>query len=275
MGKFYNIATFFTFLSVLVLIGAWLISHPEIVFAEDTVVPECTTEYVEPLDIDPLPMSQEFSFPSDDHLRLIGRLYKGILNSKDNKGSFFWYECGKPYTREEGDEIALFWAYNIVKASWEAFDEPFNITKEFTLFVWGFSGTIYNESRFDRCAIGEWARKVGEKKGYIKRNRMTKSRKKSEILSFLNSDLSQRNYKNTGIDLGAAQVLSIYKANRSYQEMLSITPGVYDDAVEMKRRGEMYRTDRPWLYWRGKKTPWYDTKVTRWAKKLGAKPDEI
>ena len=169
----------------------------------------------------------------------------------------------------------MYWSYNIVKSSWEAFNKPDDISSEFTLFVWGFTGTIYNESRFDQCAIGTWARKVGERRGYIKKNKLTKSRKKEEILAFLNSDFAKKNYKNTGIDLGAAQVLSIYKPNRSYQEMLSITPGIYDDALEMKRRGDMYHTKRPWLYWRGRKTKWYDAKITRWARMLGAKEHEI
>ena len=69
-------------------------------------------------------------------------------------------------------------------------------------------------------------------------------------------------------------ILSKYKPNSSWEDMLSLVPGVYEDAVEMKARGEMYNTKRPWLYWPGGKATWYDEKVTRWARQLGAKKDE-
>jgi hypothetical protein len=43
----------------------------------------------------------------------------------------------------------------------------------------------------------------------------------------------------------------------------------------MKIRAMRYKTDRPWLYWRGSATPWYDVKIKRWARRLGAGPKDI
>jgi len=278
--KFINIATFFTFASTAICLVSWIaFADPTIWTSEEgpSSSVDCTTEVEGGLDIDPYPTTtytvQEFS--SIDRLKLVGRLSRGIVKKGTYQdGSSRWYECGKRVPKSDVEDRAVLWSYHIVKASWEAFGKPEEVTKRFQSFVWGYSGTIYNESKFDECSIGRFARVFAERKGYITPNKRTLSRKRVEVLAFLNSIYSDL-FKYTGIDLGPSQVLSKYKPNSSWEEMLSLSPGLYDDALEMKNRGEMYGTKRPWRYWPGVKSLWYDEKVTRWARQMGAKKSEI
>ena len=59
------------------------------------------------------------------------------------------------------------------------------------------------------------------------------------------------------------------------EDMFTLFPGVDICAMEMSERSEMFGTDRGWRWWRGQETDWYDGRITRFARRLGARRDEI
>ena len=210
-------------------------------------------------------------FPDKHQLKIIGRLVDGIVKYK--QGS--WWECGRLMTEEE--EIqgrAMFYAYEIVRAADEVSDDGDD--PQFVLNPWGLAGVIRNESQFDRCALGTHPRKRAYKIGLIKRQRRCISHTEEEILSVVQSKNMQAYYKKSGFDLGTAQLLSrFYSDPKDFKTMVSVRGSTTEAAFHMRKRGRVFKTKRPWLYWRGYRCEWYDEKVTRWAKQLGAKPGEI
>lgn len=233
------------------------------------------------LDPDPFPVTEltdsskkiESAFPKENHLRLIGRLAEGIAKHKIEKGG--WWECGKLIEEEEKiKEKALIYAYTIIHSAYEVSDHDED--PEFILNPWGLAGTIGNESQFDRCALGLFPRKVAYKKGLLKPRKLTVSHTEEEVLAVVKSKSMQEYFKKSGFDLGTAQLLSrFYPDPNDFEKMLSVNGGTLEAAYQMRYRARYNNTDRPWLYWRGGRVKWYDEKVTRWAKRVGAQPGEI
>lgn len=223
-----------------------------------------TTEYQEPLDVDSYPVTQNVDPKEVERVKLIGRLKSGILKISTYDRNLLWAECGKVYTLEEAKEAALAWAFIIEKGS-----------SMYDVNPWGVAGTIYNESKFDRCSLGRFPKKHAEKKGFITKNKRFQSRNKDEILNYLNSDVCKAYYPKDNIDLGAMQVLSMF-IDLSYKEQLTLDPGLIHQIAEMNNR-KAYRgcSNRPWACWRGSYKEWYDKKVVRYAKRMGATDQEI
>jgi len=232
--------------------------------------------------VDPLPMSvlpekkkvNLDPFPTEKHLRAIGRMAESIHHSKMKMGG--WWECGVFYTDDkEVMEKALMYAHMIVKEAWEASDPPY-VKDGWTLNPWGLAGTIHNESKFDRCALGLYPRKKAYELGIIKKNRLTLSHTEEDVIAAVTDPRMQEYFKKSGFDMGVAQLLSrFYESPNDYENMLSLKGGTEEAARTMRDRARLYRTDRPWKYWPGHKADWYDDKVTRWAKGLGATKGEI
>lgn len=198
-------------------------------------------------------------------LRYVGRMSEGILYNwveKRNRG--VWFECGLRYeTVEEKEEAATLWAFQIVRAALQHEINP-----------WGLAGTIANESNFDRCAIGYHPRTWALQKNMLKRKRRTISYAAEEVITVYRSIAARKRWSHTGWDVGPCQMLSrFYPGN--IEDMFSLMPGIDICAMEMRSRGDMYRTDRGWRWWRGTETDWYDDRITRFARLMGASKEEI
>jgi len=227
--------------------------------------PAPVTEFVEPL---AEAKSNELSV---HQLQIVGRLAEGIVRFKDGQ----WWECGEKLSSGEIEDRAVVYAYEIVRAAGEVSDAP---DKEggFVLNPWGLAGVIRNESQFDRCALGTHPRKTAYRLGLLERRKRCISHTEKEILDVVRSDDMNAYYKRTGFDLGTAQLLSRFYANpRDFEYMISLRGGTTEAAYQMRKRGRMFKTERPWLYWRGYHCEWYDEKISRWARQLGATSSEI
>lgn len=207
-------------------------------------------------------------FPNDKQFKLIGRLTSGIANWKRAQGG--WWYCGELIdTEPELTDLAMSVAYNLVRAAarYSANDYPIN--------VWGMAGTAANESRFDACALGLNPRKWAYQKGLLEQRKRCISHTKEEVLAVVTSSAAEKQFGFSGFDLGFCQILTRFYRTVSPSEIMKADIGLDLCAQEMQIRASRYNTDRPWLYWRGRATPWYDDKVRRWARKLGAKAKEI
>lgn len=231
------------------------------------------TKHVDPLDVDPYPetkldeavLEEQANGMSDEQLKLIGRLSEGILKVKTFNNEIIWWECGKRYDKDEVEERAIEWSYIIVKYS-----------HEYNVNPWGIAGTIQNESKFDRCTIGKYPREDAEKRGYVTPNKLTLSRDKKEIIEYLESGDWKASFRSTGMDLGGLQTLTRFIPELELYEFLSLDPGLIHQIAEMKNRSYTCpKSDRPWMCWPGYYAPWYDKKVVRYARRLGASKNEI
>jgi len=208
---------------------------------------------------------------SKHQLQIIGRLADGIANYKKDG----WWECGELMDGEkEIEDRALFYAYEIVRAADEVSDESDDAG--FTLNPWGLAGTIRNESQFDRCALGTHPRKTAYRLGILKKKKRCISHTEDEILAVVQNEDMNTYYNKSGFDLGTAQLLSRFYSNpRDFANMLSVRGSATEAAYAMRKRGRIFKSKRPWLYWRGYRCEWYDAKITRWARQLGAQSNEI
>lgn len=213
-------------------------------------------------------------FPSKKDLMVIGKLSDGIYRIKSRQGG--WWECGIFYKDPEDiKNKAVEYAYVIVREAWEV-SEPLENENPWVLNPWGLAGTILNESGFDRCAFGIGPRNMAYELGLLKRKKTTISHTEEEIIAVVSNEKMQNLFNRSGFDLGVAQVLSRFYPNpTNYKNMLSIKGGTAEAARQMLDRGRSYRTDRPWKYWPGTIADWYDEKVTRWGRMLGATARDI
>jgi len=189
--------------------------------------------------------------------KLLGRISRGMV--KIQRGA--WYDCGDKLTIEEQHSKAVRIAYNVLK------NEP-------SFSPWGVIGTMYNESRFDSCALGYYPRKWAYKNGLLMRRKTTISHSFEDILNVVTDKEADNEYSMTGFDLGLCQILSRFYPNQE-REMLSIARGVGICVGEMENRAARNKTKTPWLYWRGHAAEWYRTKIKRWVKRMGATAEEL
>jgi hypothetical protein len=241
------------------------------------IKPLIVTDYFEEivvLEDEPEKEKPKPEFPNKEQLKLIGRLAEGAIEWKMKEGG--WWECGVFYDKEEDvKRLALLYSYEIVKAVHEVSDGE-GTDDRWTLNAWGLAGTMKNESQWDRCAFGLYPRKAAYKMGLLKRRKRCISHTEEEVLRALADEGMQRLYKKTGVDLGTAQVLSrFYENPKDYKRMLSLRGSTMQAAVTMRKRSRMFGTNRPWRYWRGYNCEWYDDKITRKARSLGATRKEI
>ena len=238
---------------------------------------ECVSIMPEPEPVVEPTRAELDPFPTEVHLRVIGRMAKNLTELKMKAGG--WWECGIFYTDEK--EIynkALKYAYMIVRKSWEHSDPPYN-EKPWILNPWGLAGTIWNESKFDRCAFGLWPRLRAYELKLLKRNKLTLSHKEEDVLAAIRDPRMQKQYacsKCTGFDLGLAQLLSRFYINPTdYEHMLTLEGGTEEAARTMHIRSRWGNSKVPWAYWPGHYSEKYEGKVTRWGRMLGATRDEI
>jgi hypothetical protein len=247
--------------------------------------PVLMTPYEEPLDIAPEEQTVHVDppeFPEKEHLQLIGRIAEGIYYWKvGKKEERKWYFCGEPYEKEEAKDLAVEIAYHFVHATWLV-----EQNLEYELNVWGALGTSANESSFDLCAFGLYPRKAAYKtldkqgKKVLKPNRLTVSHTFKEVVRAIHHEKMVAKFRT--YDLGMLQTLDMFyrqylRAERmdGKREDLMTWEGFYWQIHHMAKRGKFHDTDRPWMYWPGYRSEKYDKKVTKHAKRLGAKDYEI
>jgi len=236
-----------------------------------------TTEWDEPLDIDPLPSTElqmPPEFPDLDQLRIIGRIADGILKQRTLKGAIPYWFCGEPYEDEAAKDLAMEVAYHVVRSAWLASDD------RRTLNVWGWAGTLLNEAGMDLCTLGLNPRRTAYRLGLLKPRRLTVSHTKEEILRVIKHP-RMLNLHST-YDLGMAQTLDKYYKNWLRAERIEGSPddllewkGFYWQATYMHGLAIKHETDRPWAYWPGHKAAWKDHRVSKHARLLGATLEEI
>lgn len=212
--------------------------------------------------------------PNKEQVKLIGRLTKGAVKWKMREGGY--WECGVFHEDiEDVKNLALKYAYEIVRAVHEVSDGE-GTHNRWTLNAWGLAGTMKNESQWDRCAFGTHPRKAAYKMGLLERRKRCISHTEEDVIAAVTNPSMQKYFNDTGFDLGTCQLLSRFYDNpKDYKYMLSIRGSTYQAAKEMRRRSRRFDTKRPWAYWRGSHTEWYDEKITRWARGLGATKKEI
>lgn len=223
------------------------------------------------------PVKDPNVFPNEDHVKTIGRIAEGILKVKAKAGG--WWECGKLIQGDEAlDALALDYAHAIVKYSHEASQLMIRSRsgKYAYLNPWGLAGTIFNESSFDRCALGLHPRKKAYDLGLITPRRKTISHTERDVLRAVRSKRLQRFFPKSGYDLGTAQLLSRFYSNRNdFRRMISLNGSTEEAAKNMISRAVYNNTERPWAYWPGHHSKRYDRKITRRARMLGATTEDI
>jgi len=213
-------------------------------------------------------------FPDERQLKLIGRLADGIYKWKarvrDGQEHYPYYECGVRYTGDAAKEKALLWAYNIVRASWEATAEGE------TLNEWGVAGTVASESAFDLCAFGTHPRKAAYQtmdrgKPVLKPSKLTISHTYEEVVAAIYNPKLKKQFHT--YDLGGLQVLAINYDGP--MEKLLTWEGFYWQVNWMMQKQRRMRTNKPWAYWPGHYEEWKHQKVARYARQMGATSKEI
>ena len=196
-------------------------------------------------------------------MKIVGRLAQGIAKQKYKNG---WPECGRWVTEKKAiDDLAIQYAFAIVRAAWEVSGD------DFILNPWGLAGVIKNKSNFDRCALGLYPRRKAYELGILKRRKRCISHTEEEILKVVNHPKMKNLFSRSGYDIGSTQLLSRFYSNpNDFKQMMSLDYGVAEGAREMRHRGRIYRTPKPWAFWRGYNCGWYEDKIKRRMKKLGA-----
>lgn len=213
----------------------------------------------------PEPWTEDIDFPRYEHLILIGRLTSGVYKAKTYSEKTPFIFCGKVLASDEARDLSAEIAYHVVYSAFLASDERRQINP------WGWAGLLSNESGFDLCALGTHPRRYAYKVGALKRKRRTVSHTKLEIISAMNHPRMRRF---PAFDLGMGQTLDSYYPGP--REDLLEWEGFYWQAEYLHSVAIMYRTNRPWKFWRGRAlAKWKDARVTGYAKRLGAKEGEI
>jgi len=241
---------------------------------EQVEEPYCWQE--EPL-ADPLPVTEYVeppTFPSKEQLRIIGRLAEGIYKVRTMKGNAPYWFCGEAYEGAEAKNLATTVAWHVVKSADEASDD------RRTLNVWGWAGTLLNEGGMDLCTLGMNPRKAAYRLGILKKRKRSLSHTKDEVLEAIRHEKMKDLFST--YDLGMAQTLDIHyrkwlkwEGKYGSAEDLLEWKGLYWQATYMHGLAINYDTDRPWLYWPGRRSPWKDYRVVQHAKRLGATQEEI
>ena len=280
---------------MILLLGAFAAQTHQEVLPEEPLpsMDELIREYSDPLpctEFDPATAHgrpKEIVFPQEEHLRLIGRISKGVRQIAHQKGGGRWWECGKPIDVDDEQDLALKWAYRIVFLAWEYSDN--GSENGVTINPWGIAGTAANESGFDICALGPWPRKWGYEHKTLRRNPRCISHPYKEIQNTMLHPKGVARWKTSGID--AAPLQQLWRCNEKgmcrpkwnrerlppipLKEVFSLGKGFEYNVRKMKKDSILYDTNRPWLYWPGHHSRKYDKKVTRWARKMGATTTEI
>jgi len=285
-------------------------------------------EIVPPLVTDPLPtvnVTLDTAWEkSPDDSPILDRLVKAVLRSrtlpgdKGSKPQFYWERCGTPVPEDQMITQATEWAVTYLTA--------LDTVKKETgvqLPIWGAFATMANEGGFNECGLNFEARKWAsehESKILITEHWHGKTAKRKVLKKVVDkfrqsydrdtvwSIVTNPDYKDAKVqvkgkdgnlkwknlgnkfDGGVWQVRYSMKTmtRARFDQLTSVTPGVYLGAREMARRALSYMPrfrakephPRPWMLWPGwdpftRASLVYDAKITSIARWLGARREEI
>ncbi len=218
--------------------------------------------------------------------RLVGRLSLGVERIGRMKGGGRWWECGEIYDDAGARGAAIAWASRIVALAADYSDH--GSTGGRTINPWGVAGTAANESGFDRCALGKWPRRWAYERDYLPKPLRSISYTFAQIEYVLTRPDGAERWATVGFDAAPLHELWRCREGRcapkfnpeglpplALAEVFSLGRGFEYDVRKLKKIAIQQRTDRPWLFWRGYRAEWYDEKVTRWARLMGARRGEI
>lgn len=188
---------------------------------------------------------------------LESKLRSGLSSHFKKQG--YWPSCGVIYRNPiQIDAMATEYANYISEAG-----------KKYGVDIFGLAATMIKESGMDTCAVGPNVRRTAYKIGVLKKSKLTISHAKSEVIRALNNQTLSWHYSKTGYDVGLAQMMQRYYDHPSdIDRILEPDYASMQAAKEMARRSELKNTDRPWYFWRGKKSSRYGSKVDSIAEKL-------
>lgn len=216
--------------------------------------------------VTPLPKKAKVLTPTD---LLARRMADGLFKYFSRKDG--WANCGVIH-RERGEILARakVYAYIIILASEEQSGE------DFSLNPWGMMGTMLQESGLDSCATGKNPREAAYRLGLLKRPRFGLTHPKDDLIKALEHPKMKRLFSQSGYDLGLGQMLQMfYDRPNDIERIFNPVYAANQTAKEMVRRARRSKTDRPWLYWRGHKSPKYENKVVWQARRAGASREDI
>ena len=209
-----------------------------------------------------------------NEIKVIGRAVAGVSKWKKKQGA--WWECGKVYKEDNKiEDMAFLYVVQIFRSAKNISDESYKLNP------WGILGVIANESCFDRCALGLNPRNKAYDLKIIEKRKECISHTEREVLTAVNHPKMRKYFYRTGFDLGVGQMLSrFYSEEQSYDRQIELVYGCDETARELRNRAFWKRSKNgpsrePWLFWRGSATPWYAAKIRRWARRFGAREDEI
>lgn len=202
---------------------------------------------------DQLPPDPEFT-PADPYeIPRIKQLALAFMQAHADEGG--WYVCGERMSPNTWADMSLNLAQKLYA---EELIYGVNASKAMA--------TIWHESRGDPCAIGVYARRFAQKKGWIKKQ-------KRISYSYLESlSMAEHWIQHAGkVDLGLCQVLfPLYKrADEHLEDLLTFDGGLRYCLSHAKWLSD-HSHESPWNLWRGL-TPQFIMQRTeilgRWTRK--------
>ena len=190
---------------------------------------------------------------AEDHSEVDGWISKfssGIRNFKTEIDRGYWWSCGRLLAEEEFQEKSEHWARAFLTRVEDYGIDPTAV------------GVIANESRFDECALGPAARNWAYKSRKLRPRRMGISHTKVEVIRAI--EAYRKEFPRKSVDCGPFQVLwPRFTNDATLEEALSIEHGLDIGFRELQRRGRMFDTNRPWIFWPGSKpSRWYDRRIS-------------
>ena len=215
------------------------------------------------------------------HDRFVDGILKSrsVKNKRTGKRNPWWYECGRRIPRDERVKRASEWADAIIEAIRIA-DEEYGTE----LPPWGVLAVIHNEAGYDVCAVDFPTKHWAVDHGVVRKFHQ------SYDLDTVYTIVKARAFFGLRTDLGPLQVRRGGKITKDeLKEVLSLDPGIVIGTKELARRsvlypkivkGKSYPHPRPWKLWpttnpRSTRGYEYDVRISKVAKWLGAKEDEI
>jgi hypothetical protein len=193
-------------------------------------------------------------------------LAEQIIKWKKRVDHSIWFECGVKLDEAAARKSAYEWAEAILdgrrKGSYTLNGEERLVDLQEVV------GTMINESRFDRCALGPHVRKYAYKKGVLKKKEGQFSHTMEELEYLFNHRLMQGRLA----DIGPGQIVvaigrDVKYRNAQYrgmrweeaQEYFNVHSGVEIVFKEMARRAERCKTHNPSSRWPGSSNHYYYT----------------
>lgn len=243
----------------IIFILTFLLMRPAVVYACDLV--ELSTD--ETLHNDDDAYVETFVNFNPEKFELIHKIAITIHKWKLKHDGDVWIECGKRIkNKTRSMKRAWLYAWSIVDAAESVSDA------QFTLIPWSLVAIYSNESVFDRCAMGPGPREWAYRRGIMKKKRTMLSHSERQILDVITSSAAKRAFSRSGFDLGPCQLLSRFY-NGDPANMMSVYEGSKICAREARKRCVRHGIAQPQLFWPGRRSRWYQSRVNQRVRRMG------